>query len=66
MRKDFQEIIDFTRNNLKVDVLDIGGDIRRFHKGIWNEVKDNWPQALENAEISIEVNNDIRNIGLSN
>jgi len=66
MKKDFQELIDFTRNNLKVDVLDIGSDIRRFHKGIWNEVKDNWPQALENAEISIEVNNDIRNIGLSN
>ncbi|WP_346869197.1 Ger(x)C family spore germination protein [Clostridium sp. UBA5119] len=66
MKKDFQELIDFTRNNLKVDVLDIGSDIRRFHKGIWNDVKDNWPKALENAEISIEVKNDIRNIGLSN
>lgn len=66
MEKEFQELMDFTRYNLKVDVLDIGSDIRRFHKGIWNEVKDNWPQALENAEISIEVNNDIRNIGLSN
>lgn len=66
MVRDFENIINFTRNNLKIDILDVGSDIRRFHKGVWNEVKDNWPEALRNAEITIEVNNDIRNIGLSN
>jgi len=66
MKKDFEEIINFTSNSLKLDVIDIGSDIRRFHRGIWSEVEDNWPEALRTAEISIKVNNDIRNIGLSN
>ncbi|HAK43269.1 MAG TPA: hypothetical protein DCM59_11910 [Clostridium sp.] len=66
MKKDFEEIINFTSNSLKLDVIDIGSDIRRFHRGIWSEVENNWPEALRTAEISIKVNNDIRNIGLSN
>lgn len=66
MKKDFEEIINFTSNSLKLDVIDIGSDIRRFHRGIWSEVENNWPEALKTAEISIKVNNDIRNIGLSN
>jgi len=66
MKKDFEEIINFTSNSLKLDVIDIGSDIRRFHRGIWSEVEENWPEALRTAEISIKVNNDIRNIGLSN
>jgi Ger(x)C family germination protein len=66
MKKDFEEIINFTSNSLKLDVIDIGSDIRRFHRGIWSEVEDNWPESLRTAEISIKVNNDIRNIGLSN
>ena len=66
MKKDFEEIINFTSNSLKLDVIDIGSDIRRFHRGIWSEVENNWPEALQTAEISIKVNNDIRNIGLSN
>lgn len=66
MKKDFEEIINFTSNSLKLDVIDIGSDIRRFHRGIWSEIENNWPEALRTAEISIKVNNDIRNIGLSN
>ncbi len=66
MKKDLEEIIDFTRNRLKVDILDIRSDVMRFHRGIWSEIKDNWPEILQNAEVSITVNNDIRNMGLSN
>lgn len=66
MEADLRSVIDFTRYEADADVLRVATNIRRYHRNIWKEVKDNWPETLKEAEISVEVNNYIRTIGVSN
>ena len=66
MEKELLEIAYITKNDMKLDVLGIQDKIKKYHTGIWNDIKDNWNKEFLNAEISIDVNNQIRTVGVVN
>ncbi|MEG1256457.1 Ger(x)C family spore germination protein [Clostridium sp.] len=66
MEKELEETYRFVIDELNIDLLQVGSNVRRYHRGIWKEVEDNWMEVLNDAEISISVNNNIRTVGISN
>lgn len=66
MEKELLEIAYTTKNDMKLDVLGIQDKIKKYHTSLWNDIKDNWDKEFLNAEISIDVNNQIRTVGIVN
>lgn len=66
MEKELLEIAYITKNDMKLDVLGIQDKIKKYHTSLWNDIKDNWDKEFLNAEISIDVNNQIRTVGVVN
>lgn len=66
MEKELLEVAYRTKDDLKVDVLEIEDKVRKYHYKIWESIKDNWPEELEKAEITITVKNQIRTVGIIN
>ena len=66
MEKELLEIAYTTKNDMKLDVLGIQDKIKKYHTSLWNDIKDNWSEEFLNAEISIDVNNQIRTVGIVN
>lgn len=66
MEKELLEIAYTTKNDMRLDVLGIQDKIKKYHTSLWNDIKDNWSEEFLNAEISIDVNNQIRTVGIVN
>ncbi|MEG2935751.1 MAG: Ger(x)C family spore germination protein [Clostridium sp.] len=66
MEKELLEVAYRTKDDLKLDVLEIEDKVKKYHYKIWESIKDNWQEELEKAEINITVKNQIRTVGIIN
>lgn len=66
MEKELLQVAYMTKNEMNLDVLGIQDKIKKYHNGIWNDIKDNWEEEFHNAEINITVKNQIRTVGIVN
>lgn len=66
METELLEVAYMTKNQLKLDVLEIEDNVKKYHPKIWKNVKDNWEQEFEKADISVVVTNQIRTVGVMN
>lgn len=66
MEKELLEVAYRTKNDLKLDVLEIEDKVRKYHYKLWESIKDNWSEEFQKAEISIVVKNQIRTVGIIN
>lgn len=66
MEKELLEVAYRTKNDLKLDVLEIEDKVKKYHYKLWESIKDNWSEEFQKAEISIVVKNQIRTVGIIN
>lgn len=66
MEKDLKDTFYFARDELGIDLLQVEAAVRRYHKGVWKSIEDDWPRVFSEAEVSIIVNSEIRTIGIGN
>ncbi len=66
MEKELLEVAYRTKNDLKLDVLEIEDKVKKYHYKLWESIKDNWSEEFQKAEISIIVKNQIRTVGIIN
>ncbi len=60
-----EKVARYTKQEVKVDAIGLRENVEKYHPYIWNSVKDNWEEAFSNSQINIEVNTNIRRVGIS-
>lgn len=66
MEKEFTETFLKVQKDLKIDPLEVKEHLMRYRPKLWKNVKDNWNEVYENAEVHFKVENKIRNVGVAN
>ncbi|WP_291583520.1 Ger(x)C family spore germination protein [Clostridium sp. UBA6640] len=64
MKKELEKVAANLQKDIKADSLEIREHIKRYKPGLWSEIKDKWNILYENAEITVDVNNKIMNVGV--
>ncbi|HAG42408.1 MAG TPA: hypothetical protein DCL31_02230 [Clostridium sp.] len=64
MKKELEEVATNLQKDIKADSLEIREYIKRYKPKLWSEIKDKWNILYENAEITVDVNNKIMNVGV--
>lgn len=60
-----EEIIKITQQEFSIDPIGFREYIEKFHPSTWNSIKDKWQDVYKNAVINVEVNSNIRRIGVA-
>lgn len=66
MEEELLQIAYMTKDDMKLDILEIEDKVKKYHYKLWKDIKDNWPEEFENIEISVKVKNQIRTVGIVN
>lgn len=66
MEKELVSVADMTKNQMKIDILNVEEKLRKYHPKLWETLQGRWPEALYNAEVRVNVENYIRTVGLTN
>lgn len=66
MEEELLQVAYMTKNDLKLDILEIEDKVKKYHPKLWGDIKENWQTEIEKAEISIVVKNQIRTVGIVN
>lgn len=66
MEQELLEVAYMTKNELNLDVLGIQDKVMKYHHKLWKNIKDNWEDEFQKAEISVVVKNQIRTVGVVN
>lgn len=66
MEEELLEVANKTKNVMKLDVLAIEDKLKKYHPIIWRKIEGDWENKFENAEISVDVKNQIRTVGIVN
>jgi len=64
MKKELEKVAKNLQTDIKADSLEIREYIKRYKPKLWAEIKDKWSILYENAEITVDVNNKIMNVGV--
>lgn len=66
MEEELLQVAYMTKDEMKLDILGIEDRVKKYHYKLWKEIQKNWPEEFEKLEISVEINNQIRNVGIVN
>lgn len=64
IKKECEQVVKLTQQEFDVDLIGIREYVEKFHPNIWNEKKDNWSDVYKNAVINVNVDTNIRRIGV--
>ncbi|GAA0121250.1 MULTISPECIES: Ger(x)C family spore germination protein [Clostridium] len=64
MKKELEKVVKNLQRDIKSDSLEIREYIKKYKPNLWEEIKDKWNIIYENAEITVNVNNKIMNVGV--
>lgn len=63
------ELLDTTqyiRDEIRLDILGIRENLEKYHPMLWENIKEQWPNAFYNSKFSITVSTSIKTIGIAN
>lgn len=64
IKQECEDVIKITQRELEVDPVGIREYVEKYHPSIWKEIKGNWSQTYSSATINVNVNSNIRRIGV--
>lgn len=64
IKKECEYALKITQNNFQIDPVGFGEYLQKYHPSIWNKVKDNWDKEYKNCDINVNVDTEIRRIGV--
>lgn len=64
IKTECEQVINLIQEKFQVDPIGIREYVEKFHPGIWREKKDNWSEAYKNADINVNIDTNIRRIGV--
>lgn len=64
IKQECEDVIKITQRELEVDPVGIREYVEKYHPSIWKEIKGNWSQTYSSATIKVNVNSNIRRIGV--
>lgn len=63
--REMQGIVEKAQKELKLDIFGFGAATFREHPEYWNEIKDDWEEIFPKVEIEIQVQSEVKLIGLT-
>lgn len=64
IKKECEQVVRITQQEFEVDPIGLREYLEKFHPSIWKEKKDNWGESYKNAVVNVNVNTNIRRIGV--
>jgi spore germination protein len=64
IRLEAEKIIELTQSEFGVDPIGFREYLEKFRPGVWDRVKDNWEEAYQAAVVNVNVDMNIRRIGV--
>lgn len=64
IKKECEQVVKLTQQEFEVDPIGVREYIEKFHPTIFKERKDNWDEAYKNSIINVNVDTNIRRIGV--
>jgi Spore germination B3/ GerAC like, C-terminal. len=59
-----EEALKKIQQELVIDPIGLGKYLEEYHPGIWNRVKDNWDNEYKDSTINVNIDTQIRRIGV--
>ena len=59
-----KQVVKLTQQEFEVDPIGIREYVEKFHPAIWKQKKDNWNEVYKNAVINVNIDTNIRRIGV--
>lgn len=63
-KEECEEVIKITQHEFEIDPIGFREYVEKFHPNTWKRIKDKWEDVYKNAVIDVEVNSNIRRIGV--
>ena len=64
IEQECEKVIELTQKELNVDPFGIRENIEKFHPFLWDEIKDKWEEKYKDAMVQVNVETNIRRIGV--
>ncbi|WP_446898283.1 Ger(x)C family spore germination protein [Clostridium sp. LBM24168] len=64
IKKECEYALEITQNDLQIDPVGFGEYLEKFYPDIWNRVRNNWDEEYKNSSINVNVDTQIRRIGV--
>lgn len=64
IKKECEQIVNIIQQEFQVDPIGIREYVEKFHPDIWKQNKDKWSEVYKNAVININIDTNIRRIGV--
>jgi Ger(x)C family germination protein len=64
IKQECEKVIELTQKELDVDPFGIRENIEKFHPFLWDEIKDKWEEKYKDAMVQVNVETNIRRIGV--
>lgn len=64
IKSECEYALKITQNDLQIDPVGFGEYLEKFYPDIWNRVKNNWDEEYKNSLINVNVDTQIRRIGV--
>lgn len=64
IKKECEQVVKITQQEFEVDPVGLREYVEKFHPSIWRQKKDNWEETYKNAVVNVNVDTNIRRIGV--
>lgn len=64
IKTECEQVVRMIQEKFQVDPIGIREYVEKFHPNIWKQKKDNWSEAYKNASINVNIDTNIRRIGV--
>ncbi|MCH3965316.1 MAG: Ger(x)C family spore germination protein [Clostridium sp.] len=64
IKRECEYALKITQNDLQIDPVGFGEHLEKFYPNIWNKVKDKWDEEYKNSSLNVNVDTQIRRIGV--
>lgn len=64
IKMECQQVVRMIQEKFQVDPIGIREYVEKFHPDIWKQKKSNWDEVYKNADINVNIDTNIRRIGV--
>ncbi|MDW8800634.1 Ger(x)C family spore germination protein [Clostridium sp. A1-XYC3] len=64
IKKECERVVRITQQEFEVDPIGLREYVEKFHPSIWRKRKNSWGESYKNAVVNVNVNTNVRRIGV--
>jgi Ger(x)C family germination protein len=64
IKMECEQVVRMTQEKFQVDPIGIREYVEKFYPGVWKQKKDNWSEVYKNAAINVNIDTNVRRIGV--